>query len=140
MKKQYLRMLMALVGFAGFAIAAHGQALDRVVVTIPFDFVVAGTTVPAGSYEVSRASNRLESKTLLLKSYKTRASALVVPFEVENARYDKPQVSFQRVGDQYVLSKIRTAGKVYAISISVPSSETLLASGNPSASGSLGSN
>ena len=140
MKKQYLRMLMGLVGFAGFAIAADGQTVDHIVVNIPYAFVAAGTTLPAGSYEVRRVSNQSESTTLLLSSYNNRASALVVPSEVENTRDHKPQVSFQRVGDQYVLSKIQTAGNVYTISISAPSPETLLALGNPSAPGSIGSN
>lgn len=144
MKKQYLRVLMGLAGFAGFAIAAHGQAVDHVVVNIPYAFVAAGTTLPAGSYEVRRASNRPESRTLLLSSYNNRGSALVLPFEVENARDRKPQVSFQRVGNQFVLSKIQTAENVYAISISVPSPETHLALGKShdgaSGSGSPGSN
>ena len=138
MKKQYWRWLMALVGFAGLAIAAQAQEVDHIVVTIPYEFVVAGTTLPAGSYEVRRSSNRVESRILLLSSYNNRASVLLVPFEVKNARNNKPQVSFERVGQQYVLSKIQTAQNVYEISISRPSPEMLLASGksqnDPSAS------
>ena len=142
MKKQYSRWLMALVGFAGLAMAAQAQEVDHVVVTIPYEFAVAGTTLPAGSYEVRRASSRIESRILLLSSYNNRASVLLVPFKVENARNDKPEVSFERVGDQYVLSQIQTAQNVYEISISRPSPEMLLASGksqnDPTASGNPG--
>lgn len=142
MKKHYSRWLMALAGFAGLAIAAQAQEVDHVVVTIPYEFVVDGTTLPAGSYEVRRASGRIESRILLLSSYNNRASVLLVPFEVENARNDKPQISFERVGHQYVLSEIQTAQNVYEISISRPSQEMLLASGKsqnePSASGNPG--
>ena len=129
MKKQYWRWLVALLGFAGLAIAAQAQEVDHVVVTIPYEFVVAGTTLPAGSYEIRRASSRIESRILLLSSYNNRASVLLVPFEVENARKDKPHVSFERVGHQYALSTIQTAQNVYEISISRPSPEMLLASG-----------
>jgi hypothetical protein len=144
MKKQYWRWLMALVGLAGLAIAAQAQEVevDHIVVTIPYEFVVAGTTLPAGSYEVRRASNRVESRILLLSSYNNRASVLLVPFEVENARNDKPRVSFERAGHQYVLSEIQTAQNVYEISTSRPSPEMLLASGksqnDPSVSGNPG--
>jgi hypothetical protein len=142
MKKQYWRWLTALVGFASLAIAAQAQEVDHVVVRIPYEFVVDGTTLPAGSYEVRRASSRIESRILLLSSYNNRASVLLVPFEVENARNDKPQVSFERIGDQYVLSRIQTAENIYEISISRPSQEMLLASGksqnDPTASGNPG--
>ena len=142
MTKQYLRMLMALVGFAGFAIAAHGQALDHIVVNIPYEFVAAGRTLPAGSYEVRRVGDRIESRTLVLSSYENRASAVVLPFEVQDAPGYKPEVSLQRVGNQYVLSRIQSADHVFIIS--VPSPETLLASGRShhgtSASVSSGSN
>ena len=142
MNNHYWRWLMALVGFAGLAMAAQAQEVDHVVVTIPYEFVVAGTTLPAGSYEVRRASSRIESRILLLSSYNNRASVLLVPFKVENARNDKPEVSFERVGDQYVLSQIQTAQNVYEISISRPSPEMLLASGksqnDPTASGNPG--
>jgi hypothetical protein len=39
MKKQYLRILMAVVGLAGLGVTAKAQDLDQVVVTIPFEFV-----------------------------------------------------------------------------------------------------
>ena len=56
MKKLCLPILVTLVGFAGLSVAAKAQVVDQIVVTIPFEFVVAGTTLPAGTYRVNRLS------------------------------------------------------------------------------------
>lgn len=47
-KKQYLRIVIALIGFVSLGITARAQTVDQVVVNIPFEFVVAGKTLPAG--------------------------------------------------------------------------------------------
>jgi hypothetical protein len=59
MKKLCLRIAVSLVGFAGLGITAKAQVVDQIVVTIPFEFVVAGKTLPAGTYRVNRVSDGL---------------------------------------------------------------------------------
>ena len=54
MKKPFLFILLALAGFAGLIIPANARAQDQIVVTIPFQFVAAGQTVPAGEYRIAR--------------------------------------------------------------------------------------
>jgi hypothetical protein len=39
MRKQGLRFLIALIGVAGLGAATKGQAIDQVVVKIPYEFV-----------------------------------------------------------------------------------------------------
>ena len=127
MKKSHLRILVALVGLAGFAVAAKAQVvLDQIVVTIPFEFVVAGKTLPAGTYRVNRLS---EDKWagLVFSSFENRASAIVHPMEVESAPGDKAHVSFETAGDEHFLSKIETADNVFTIPVS--RAAMLLASG-----------
>jgi hypothetical protein len=117
MKRQYLRILTALIGLTGFAITAKAQAVDQIVVTIPFEFSVGGKTLPAGTYRVNRASD-WNYRELALTSFENRVGVLLVPTEVERASGDKPQISFEQVGDQHFLSKIETANSVFIIPVS----------------------
>jgi hypothetical protein len=117
MKKLYLRILVALVSFAGLGITAKAQVVDQIVVTIPFEFVAAGKTLPAGTYRVNRLSDdRLGG--LVLRSLDNRASAIVLPTEVESAPSDKAQVSFETAGDEHFLSRIETSDNVFNIPVS----------------------
>lgn len=116
MRKQYLRILIVLIGAAGLAIAAKGQVVDQIVVNIPYEFVVAGKTLPAGTYRVNRVPNSSE-RALLLSSFENRASAIVLATDVESIPADKAQVSFEQVEGQYFLSKIKTADHVFTIPV-----------------------
>jgi hypothetical protein len=126
MKKLCLRIAVALVSFAGLGITAKAQFVDQIVVTIPFEFVVAGKTLPAGTYRVNRVSDD-RSAGLIFSSFENRASAIVLPNEVESAPAQKAHVSFETAGDEHFLSKIETADNVFTIPVS--RAAILLASG-----------
>jgi hypothetical protein len=117
MKKPCLRILVALVGFAGLGVAAKAQVPDQLVVKIPFQFVVAGTTLPAGTYRLHRVSDET-SEALILSSYENNAGVIILPTEVKSAPTDKPQVSFETSGDEHFLSKIETADNAFTIPVS----------------------
>jgi hypothetical protein len=117
MKKQCMRILIALIGVAGLGVAAKAQEADQIVVKIPYEFVVAGKTLPAGTYKVNRASNTNE-KALVLSSFENRTSAVVVATVVEGNDTGKASVSFEQVGGEHFLSKIETDGHLYSISVS----------------------
>ena len=114
MKKQYLRILMAVAGFAGLGVTAKAQELDQVVVTIPFEFVVAGKTLPAGTYRTNRISDD-KYAGLILSSVENHVSVILHPIEVESAHNDKAQASFQETGDQRFLSTIETGDNIFTI-------------------------
>jgi hypothetical protein len=145
MKKLSLRIAVALVGFAGLGITAKAQQFsqvsDQVVVTIPFEFVVAGKTLPAGTYRVNRLSND-KGAGLILRSFETRAGVIVHPIDVQSAPADKAQVSFETAGGEHFLSKIQTADNVFTIPVS--RAAILLASGkshtNTASGSSTGNN
>jgi len=120
--RQCLRILIVLIGAAGFGITVKAQVLDQIEVNIPYEFVVAGKTLPAGTYRVVRLSVN-NPRALYLKSLETRASALVFATQVENSYNEEPKVSFERVGGEYALSKIETANRLFKIPIA--RSETL---------------
>ena len=117
MRKHCLRFLIALIGVAGLGVAAKGQAVDQIVVNIPYEFVVAGKTLPAGTYRVNRLSN-IQPEVLILSSVDSRAGLMVRSTEVESTRSDKPEVSFEQIDGQHFLSKIETADHVFTIPVS----------------------
>jgi hypothetical protein len=136
MKKLCLRIAVAVVSFAGLGITAKAQVADQIVVTIPFEFVVAGKTLPAGTYRVNRVSNDTWAG-LIFSSFENHAGAIVHPIEVENVPADKAQVSFQTAGGEHFLSKIQTANNVFTIPVS--RAAILLASGKSHTNTSSGS-
>lgn len=117
MRKQFLRILIAFFSLAGLGMAARAQVRDQIVVTIPFEFVVGGETLPAGTYKVNRVTDA-DRGVLILHSFENRTSALVLPSQVKGRSADKVHVSFDRVGGQYFLSKVATADNVFTIPVS----------------------
>jgi hypothetical protein len=141
MKKRHASILLTLVCVLGLGVAAKAEYRGEVVLTIPFDFVAGGKTLPAGTYRVSRISGD-KSAGLVFSSYENRSNVIVHPVEIESARSDKPSVSFEEVGEQHFLTRIQTAYDVYNIPVS--RSEIREAAEPPhdigSASGSSGNN
>jgi hypothetical protein len=117
MKKQCLRFLIALIGVAGLGVATKGQAVDQIVVQIPYEFVVAGKTLPAGTYRVDRLRNSV-ARALVLSSFENRESAIVIPTEVESSKADKALVTFEQVGGELFLSKVETGDKIFTLTVS----------------------
>ena len=128
MRKQYLRILIALIGVAGLGTAARGQVADQIVVNIPYEFVAAGKTLPAGTYRVNRV-NSIDQEALILSSFENGAGAIVFSTQVENSSAYKAQVTFEQVGGQHFLSSIQTADYVYNFRVS--RSSTLAAAAKP---------
>ena len=139
MRKHCLRILIVLFTFAGLGIAARAQVRDQVAVTIPFEFMVGGKTLPAGTYKVNRVTDT-NRKTLILHSFENHTSVLVVPSQVEDGSTDKAYVSFERVGGQYFLSKIATADDVFTVPVSNSATMAVAARNSTPASSGSGSN
>ena len=114
MRRQYLRIVIAVIGFAGLGVIAKAQAVDQVVVNIPFEFMVAGKTLPARTYAVKRLSDT-DPSALILSSFENRANAIVVSTQVESSSDDKAKLTFEQVGDEHFLSKIETADHVFTM-------------------------
>lgn len=133
MKKNYASFLLTLICFLGLGASAQAQSRGDIVVTLPFEFVVSGKILPAGTYTLSRFSDhRLDG--LLLFNRQNHISIFVHPVEVKSASADKPQVSFERVGEQRFLTRIETTN--YAYEIDVPRSVIMEAAARPHESGS----
>jgi len=118
-KKKHASILLILIGVLGIGTAAKAEIRAEMKVTLPFEFVVDGKTLPAGTYTFSRFGDD-KHEGLILSNYDSRTSVFVLPIEVESASSDKPEVSFQRVGGQLFLSSIRTSDDIYNIPVPRP--------------------
>jgi len=139
--KKYASILFTLICLLGVGVAAQAQIRSEIVVTLPFEFVISGKTLPAGTYTVSRFSDD-KNGGVILSNRETGKSVFVHPIEAEDIYAEKPQVSFERVGELHFLTRIQTSHDVYKIPVS--RSEILEAAArshdNGSASASSGSN
>src|ERR1700739_3173076 len=136
MKYQLGNTLLILASLCGLVVGASAETRREVTVTIPYQFVAGGRTLPAGTYTVSRLSDdRLAGLSIV--SYEQRSGVLVLTNQFENRPGDEAKVRFERVGDMYYLSSIQTLDGVYTVSL--PHSISVLArskhGGGTSASG-----
>jgi len=141
MKTIYVRFLSAFFALAALAVAIRAQAVDKLIVNISHHFVAAGKTLPAGTYTINRI-NDFDIAELSITSFENREGVLLISSEIAPTREDKPALSFQHIGNQYVLSKIETANHIFTIPVSTkPAVEVAMKNqSSPSASGSSGSN
>jgi hypothetical protein len=117
MKKQCLRILIALISVAGSGVCAHGQ-VDRITVKIPYEFVVSGKILPAGNYSVSRANETNGGTILILSSFENRANMFVQPAQFASGPADKVFVQFEQIGEQHFLTSIQTGEHLFTIPVS----------------------
>jgi hypothetical protein len=117
MRKQYSTVLFTLVCICGLALAAHAQAKGVVVAKVPYNFVVGGQVLPAGTYEVSRVSVIDGTRELEISSYESGASAFLIPTFFDDLRTGHAQLTFEHAGDKYFLSGIETPSGTYAITV-----------------------
>ena len=137
--KKYAKILVAVTFLLGLGVAAKAETRPEITAKFPFQFVVGGKTLPAGTYKVSRLGDEPFSGLMLTNDNST-ASVFVLPLSIAEPSSDKPKVGFERVGARYLLSSIQTGDLVYNISVSRALAMVAAAKpqGNVSASGSAG--
>ena len=114
MKRNLFRWVVVSLFAVGFGVAAHAQEPDRLVVNIPYDFVVNGKTLPAGTYNVKRNSER-EPRILSISSTENHAYVVTMPTDVNQVNESRPAVTLLHIGEQNFLTKIQTAEHVFTI-------------------------
>jgi hypothetical protein len=115
--KKYARSLAAVAFLLGLGVTAKAESGSRIVVTLPFEFVVSGKTLPAGTYTASRLSD-YSFGGLRLTSRANGTSVFVLPNEVEGAPADKPKLTFRQIGERNFLSAVQTEDEIYNIPVS----------------------
>ena len=98
--------VMALTAMASTRVA---QAQEPIVVSIPFDFVAGGKTLPAGVYSVKTYG---PERTLLLIDRQDASASIFMGTNAIIASEPKSEskLVFNRYGDRYFLSQVWTAG------------------------------
>lgn len=114
MKTSYCTVVLTLICLLGLGIGAHAQDAGRVIVTVPFEFVAGGKSLPAGTYTIGRLSPAIHP-ALLIDNKDTGAFAVVLPSVPDGDSVAQAELSFERVGDKVFLSKVGTPAGVYTI-------------------------
>ena len=112
MKQSHLALILALTCLFGVSVSAHAEDINKVTVTVPFDFVAGGQTLPAGKYSVSRVSDQSYSA---LAIHNDENSVFLLPVVFDGVLADHAKLTFEHVGNKYLLSKVETMGGAYDI-------------------------
>jgi hypothetical protein len=93
-------------------VAAQAQGVRRIVVNVPFDFVVGRQTLPAGTYTVKQMT-RDNDKMLLVQSadWHIAQIAQTSPVEASASAESAARLDFRRYGDKYFLARVWSAGQ-----------------------------
>jgi hypothetical protein len=138
MKKSYLTSALIFVCLLGVGVSARAQDANAVVVSVPFEFVAGGATLPAGEYRVSRVDPD-SNREIVISGY-GKGSAFLLPLAFDHGSANQPAFSFEHVGGKYFLSSIKALSGVYTMPASremvmlgqanTPSPSTASASGS----------
>jgi len=115
MKKVYLTAVLMLTGLCGMSINAHAQDADAVIVSVPFEFVAGGATLPEGQYRVARINPGV-NRELAIRGY-NKGSAFLLPLTFDGVAptNGQPTLNFEHIGGKYFLTEVKTLGGVYTM-------------------------
>ena len=113
MKRKFLSvMVTCFLVTLGAAAKANAQLPGTAIhASIPFDFIVSGKTLPAGTYEIRRITDSPDS--LIIRNVTINhdlATFLTDPVQAR-ARMNHGELIFNRYGDTYFLSRIWDGGE-----------------------------
>jgi hypothetical protein len=103
--RKYSVVAITLLCFCGMAVAAHAQEEGTMVVTVPFEFVAGHKTLPAGIYTVGRAAPDTNSPLIISDR---NHSSFLLPAAFDDTPADDVRLSFEHVGNTYLLSQVKT--------------------------------
>src|SRR5579862_7550946 len=98
MKKLYLTAVLTAACLLGLNNSAPAEDLDGAIVTVPFEFVAGGVTLPGGEYRVDRVSSNGDPE-LVIRSYHNGGTFLL-PIEFAAVANGQPKLSFEQVGNR----------------------------------------
>jgi len=113
MKKSVFAVVLTMNCLLGLGISAHAQDASGVIVNVPFEFVAGDKTMPAGTYSIGRVSPATHAVIIAGKG--NGAFALVLPIVPDEDSAGRTDLSFERVGGKYFLSKVATPAGVYTL-------------------------
>src|SRR6476661_9530871 len=118
MKRQFVAVVLLLTCIATLKPPAHAD--DVIQATIPYRFVVANTILPAGSYTIARPSATNSSALIIRNNNRAGLGIFVLPTTFQSLVTDKVELTFDQVGNRYLLSEIHTTLGVYRVTNTSP--------------------
>jgi hypothetical protein len=112
MRKLFLSSVLTLTCLVSLGLGAQAQDNNKVVTDVPFEFVAGGATLPAGIYSVSRLSSAWDSQLIIRNG---EHGVFVLPHSFGGASVEGALLSFEHVGNQYFLSRVKTPAGVYTL-------------------------
>jgi hypothetical protein len=109
---KYSAVAISLLCLYGMVVTAQAQDSGAVVVTVPFEFVAGSTTLPAGTYTVKRSSADTNSPLLI---FDHSHGAFLQPTAFDGAPADHVRLSFEHMGDTYLLKQVKTQIGTYTV-------------------------
>ena len=108
-----LTMLMLVIGLAlASAVAVNGQANQKLIAQVPFDFIAANKNFRAGEYQVRAVNNA--GDVLSIRSADGRNQVLSLSDRTglaKDQREMKAKLVFHRYGNTYFLSQVWMLGE-----------------------------
>lgn len=102
MKKQLLAIVATLSIATTLTVTGLAGLSTKVTANIPFDFMVSGKTLPAGSYTVVRGTTR---NTLVIRNQANSVAIIAITMEATD-KTKAPRLVFRRYGNQRFLAQI----------------------------------
>jgi len=113
MKKTTYTMIALLVLVGSMAVAAQAQTAHRAPlrVSIPFQFHVGDTTLPAGEYTVRDLNEDSNAATLQIRRQDGGANAIINMIGAAGNGKTMTQLCFRRYGNQYYFAGLWVEGE-----------------------------
>lgn len=112
MKNQIVKSAATLCMLMMLGIAASAQTSRELTVTVPFDFNVGRTEMPAGTYSVYRLNN-YSGEGYMLRSTDCREAVIFNAKMVQGAEATPVnRLEFRQYGDKYFLARVWPAGAI----------------------------
>ena len=111
--KRFFNIPLIMIMFAGvLVINTHAQtnSAQRVIASIPFEFSVGKTTLPAGRYTIAVLNPSSDRKILQIRNVNGRSTAVVLTTGVIGSASDDAKLVFEHDGDRYVFAQAQLAG------------------------------
>jgi hypothetical protein len=88
-----------------FVVSASAGTAKHLTITVPFDFKVEKTTLPAGTYTIYRTATN-DAHGFLIRDESGRAEVLFITHSVQTRDVPaRDRLEFRRFGDQYFLAR-----------------------------------
>ena len=110
--KARILLMTGVVALTMLALTQVAQAQQAMVADIPFSFVAAGTTLPAGEYRLSQQTP-IPSVLLLRDQDDPHNAAFIQTYRAQASEApSKSKLVFHRYGNRYFLSQVWTQGDI----------------------------